>query len=103
MTTKLTITATSILETKPITFDFLIYPVHYNQLPQYDELQKNYFCCIRRPTYFTIVTWLWTSILKASNFNTIPFLTNLTKQLHDDFKVEYREEGAPLRPDDTLI
>jgi transglutaminase-like putative cysteine protease len=43
-----------------------------------------------------------TSILKASNFNTIPFLTNLTKQLHDDFKVEYREEGAPLRPDDTF-
>jgi hypothetical protein len=42
-----------------------------------------------------------TSILKASNFNTIPFLTNLTKQLHDDFKVEYREE-APLRPDDTF-
>jgi hypothetical protein len=26
----------------------------------------------------------------------------LTKQLHDDFKVEYREEGAPLRPDDTF-
>jgi hypothetical protein len=39
---------------------------------------------------------------KASNFNTIPFLTNLTKQLHDDFKVEYREEGAPLRPDDIF-
>jgi transglutaminase-like putative cysteine protease len=55
MTTKLTITATSILETKKYNpFDFL-YPVHYNQLPlQYDELQKNYFCCIRRPTYFTI-------------------------------------------------
>jgi hypothetical protein len=27
----------------------------------------------------------------------------LTKQLHDDFKVEYREEGAPLRPDDTNL
>jgi transglutaminase-like putative cysteine protease len=26
----------------------------------------------------------------------------LTKQLHDDFKVEYREEGAALRPDDTF-
>jgi transglutaminase-like putative cysteine protease len=64
--------------------------------------RKNYFCCTRGPTYLTIVTGLRTSILKASNFNTIPFLTNLTKQLHDDFKVEYREEGAPLRPDDTF-
>jgi hypothetical protein len=55
--------------------------------------RKNYFCCTRGPTYLTIVG-LWNINFKASNFNTIPFLTNLTKQLHDDFKVEYREEGA---------
>jgi hypothetical protein len=74
MTTKLTITATSILETKNIILDFLIYPVHYNQLPlQYDELQKNYFCCTRGPTYLTIVTGLRNINFKASNFNTIPF------------------------------
>jgi hypothetical protein len=64
--------------------------------------RKNYFCCTRGPTYLTIVTGLRNINFKASNFNTIPFLTNLTKQLHDDFKVEYREEGAPLRPDDTF-
>jgi hypothetical protein len=99
MTTKLTITATSILKQKNITFDFLIYPVHYNQLPlQYDELQKNYFCCIRGQLISQLLLDYGTSILKASNFNTIPFLTNLTKQLHDDFKVEYRE-GAPLDTD----
>jgi hypothetical protein len=48
MTTKLTITATSILETKKYNpFDFLIYPVHYNQLPlQYDELQKKFFAAL---------------------------------------------------------
>jgi hypothetical protein len=61
MTTKLTITATSILETKPIillTFWFIRYIIissHYNTM----NYRKNYFCCIRRPTYFTIVTWLW--------------------------------------------
>jgi transglutaminase-like putative cysteine protease len=105
MTTKLTITATSILETKTYNpFDFLIYPVHYNQLPlQYDELQKKLlFAALEGQLISQLLLDYGTSILKASNFNTIPFLTNLTKQLHDDFKVEYREEGAPLRPDDTF-
>jgi hypothetical protein len=73
MTTKL-ITATSILETKTYNpFDFLIYPVHYNQLPlQYDELQKNYFCCIRGQLISQLLLDYGTSILKTSN-NTIPF------------------------------
>jgi hypothetical protein len=57
-------------------------------------------CCTRGPTYLTIVTGLRTSILKASNFNTIPFLTNLTKQLHDDFRLN--TEKKDIRPDDTF-
>jgi hypothetical protein len=41
-----------------------------------------------------------TSILKLLIL--IPFHFNKFDELHDDFKVEYREEGAPLRPDDTF-
>jgi hypothetical protein len=42
------------------------------------------------------------TILKATNFNTILFLTALTKQIHQDFIVEYRNWIA-IPPDETLI
>jgi hypothetical protein len=41
-------------------------------------------------------------LLRESN-NTVSYLTNLTNQLHDDFSVEYRHEGAPLHPDETFF
>jgi hypothetical protein len=37
------------------------------------------------------------------NNDTVSYLTKLTNQLHDDFSVEYRHEGAPLHPDETFL
>lgn len=104
MTDKLTITSTSFLETKAYNpFDFLIYPLHFNQLPlQYDELQKKLlFSTLVGQFISQELLDYGTTILKDSNFNTIPFLTKLTQKLHEDFVVEYREVGSPLHPDET--
>jgi hypothetical protein len=60
--------------------------------------RKITFAALEGQLISQLLLGLWDINFKT-NFNTIPFLTNLTKQLHDDFKVEYREEGAPLRPD----
>lgn len=105
MTNQLSITSTTILETKPFNpFDFLIYPLVFNQLPlQYDELQKKLlFSTLEGQLISQELLDYGTAILKASDFSTISFLTNLTKQLHEDFSVEYREIGSPLQPDETF-
>ncbi|AWG22731.1 transglutaminase [Flavobacterium faecale] len=106
MTNQLTITATTVLETKEYNpFDFLIYPLQFNQLPlQYDALQKKLlFGTLEGQMISQELLDYGNAILKASDFNTIAFLTQLTKQLHDDFIVEYREVGSPLQPDETFV
>jgi hypothetical protein len=88
MTTKLTITATSILETKKpiilLTFfiRYIIISSHYNTM----NYRKITFAALEGQLISQLLDY-GTSILKASNFNTIPFLTNLTKQLHDDLRL----------------
>ena len=105
MTKKFTITSKSILETKTYNpFDFIIYPQRYNELPfQYDELQKKllFSTLISQPISKGLIDY-GAKVLKASNFNTVQFLTNLTKKLHEDFSVEFREDGSPLQPDKTF-
>lgn len=105
MTDKLTITSESILETKIYNpFNFILHPQNFSQLPfQYNEQQKKLlFSTLQTQPISQILIDYGTAILKASNFSTIQYLTNLTKQLHDDFSVEYREDGSPLLPDDTF-
>jgi hypothetical protein len=63
---------------------------------------KNYFCFVRRELLSEELLAYASTILKATNFNTILFLTALTKQIHQDFIVEYREIGSPLPPDETF-
>ncbi|ADV51161.1 transglutaminase domain-containing protein [Cellulophaga algicola DSM 14237] len=105
MTSQLTIKAESVLETKPYNpFNFLIYPQNFNTLPfQYNVLQKKLlFSALEVVPISKVLSDYALSILQRSNFNTIPYLTNLTKQLHDDFSVEYRADGAPFIPDETF-
>ncbi len=105
MTNRLTIKAESILETKTYNpFEFILHPQNFNQLPfEYDELQKKllYSTQESQPISKDLIAYGF-AILKASNYNTIQFLTNLTKQLHEDFSIEYREVGSPLEPDETF-
>jgi hypothetical protein len=76
MNTKITSAASNILETKTYNpFNFLIYPIHHNHLPlQYDELNKNLlFAALKDQLISYLLRDYEISILKASNFNTIPF------------------------------
>lgn len=105
MTSQLVIDSISTIETKTYNpFDFLIYPLDFNKLPlKYDEKQqKLLFASLEGELLSEELLAYASTILKATNFNTISFLTALTKQIHQDFIVEYREIGSPLPPDETF-
>lgn len=105
MTTKLSIESISILEIKDYNpFDFIIHPQIYNQLPfEYEDLQKQllFSALLGSPLSKELVEY-GKKVQQASNYNTLQYLTSLTKQLHDDFIVEYREVGSPYSPDETF-
>lgn len=101
----LTIKTESVLETKPFNpFGFIIHPQVYNKLPfKYNQTQqKLLFSALETQPISKKLQDYGDSILKESNFNTVSFLTALTKQVHDDFKVEYRKAGPPLVPNKTF-
>lgn len=105
MTTKLSIKSESIIKTKRYNpFSFILHPQSFNQLPfQYDEQQlKLLFSTLEKQPISEVLKNYGAAIQEASNFKTIQYLTNLTNQLHEDFSVEYREEGSPLLPDETF-
>ncbi|WP_179007221.1 transglutaminase family protein [Winogradskyella forsetii] len=104
-TDTLNIIATTLLETKEFNpFEFLIYPLHYNQLPlQYEASHKKLLYSSLEGEFISQdLLDYGNTIIRTANFRTIPYLTLLTKQLHDDFKVEYRAVGSPLLPDETF-
>ena len=105
MTKKLTIKAESILETTPFNpFDFILYPQHFNELPfEYFEPRKKllYASLQKKPISEALLDY-GNSLLKSSNFNTVTYITTLTKHIHEDFTVVYRHLGAPLSPNRTF-
>ena len=105
MTTHLSFTAESVVETKSFNpFDFILQPDIYNHLPfEYTEQQQKilYSALVKQPLAKEIMVY-GDALQAASGFNTIQYLTKLTHQLHEDFIVEYRELGEPLSPDKTF-
>lgn len=105
MTKKLSINTVSVLKVKPYNpFDFILYPENINTLPfQYNKLQeKLLFSALEvHPISQELIDY-GTNLQKGSDHNTIQYVSLLTKQLHDDFIVEYREDGSPLSPDKTF-
>jgi hypothetical protein len=61
------------------------------------------FSALEKTTLSRTLLDYGSSIFKESNNDTVSYLTNATNQLHDDFSVEYRHEGAPLDPDETFF
>ena len=105
LTNKLTIKAESIVETNTYNpFNFILHPQNYNELPfQYtDQQEKLLFSTLEKLPISKALVNFGLEIQKATHFNTIQYLTQLTKQLHQDFIIEYREEGSPLQPDETF-
>lgn len=86
-------------------FNFLLHPQEFNHMPfKYDAQQQHLLS-----PYLNLADQLspeliayGESIQQESNFFTIPYLSRLTKQLHQDFLVEYRHEGFPLLPSHTF-
>ncbi|MFT6270041.1 MAG: hypothetical protein ACJAVV_002869 [Alphaproteobacteria bacterium] len=104
LTTSLTIAVENTLQTQEYNpFNFIIHPDSFNTIPfTYSEHQHQ----ILNPSLHNVaiaqkLVDYAGSIIKASYFNTIAFVTNLTKQRHKYFVVEYREDGPPLSPDNT--
>lgn len=105
LTGNLSIEATSIIETQPYNpFDFIIHPQKYYQIPfQYARQQQELlFSTLGKPKLSKALLKYGATLQKASAFNTLQYVANLTNQLHHDFTVEFREEGAPMLPDDTF-
>ena len=105
MVSQLKIKSESTVEVKEYNpFDFILHPQKYNQLPfEYDKLQKSllYSSLVKEPIAADLLNF-GATILAKSNNNTISFLISLTSQLHQEFLVEYREDGPPLLPDETF-
>lgn len=105
MINTLSITSTSVLEIGAFNpFDFLIYPEQFNQLPfQYNDLQKKLlFSALEVQPISQALIDYGVALQKACSYNTTQYISLLTKQLHDDFNVIYREIGSPLLPDETF-
>lgn len=104
LTNSLTITVKSSLQTKAYNpFNFLIYPDSFNTIPfTYTEHQYQIlYASLQKVVLPAELVNYSDAILDACDFNTITFVTNLTKQIHHDFTVEYREDGPPLSANDT--
>jgi transglutaminase-like putative cysteine protease len=105
LTKSFTISVESSLQTKEYNpFNFIIYPDSFNKLPfNYSDHQYQIlFAALQKPDIAQELIDYADAILKSSDFNTIAFITNLTTQIHQDFIVEYREDGPPLSPDNTF-
>lgn len=105
LTKKLTINAESIIETKPFNpFAFVLFPERFNVLPfEYNLQQKNSLLAeLEAQPLSKDLAAFGQQILKEAQSNTITLLTTITRKLHEDFIVEYREEGPPLPPEQTF-
>lgn len=85
-------------------FNFIFYPLSFSKLPfSYDKPLKS----LLQPSLSVSeispeLIEYGEKVRKASNSNTLPFITNLTSQIHSDFTVESRLIGMPFEADRTF-
>ena len=105
LTNSFTIHAETSLQTKEYNpFNFIVHPDSFNTIPfTYSEHQSQllYASLQKSPLAQELIDYSH-AILESSQFNTVTFITNLTIQIHQDFSVEYREDGPPLTPANTF-
>ncbi|WP_420316095.1 transglutaminase family protein [Ekhidna sp.] len=85
-------------------FNYLIYPGSFLTVPfEYPNQLKHLLTASLNHTELSneIVSYL-NAILKSAKNDTASFILALTQQIHSDFKVEIREEGVPMSPNDTF-
>ncbi len=103
-TSSLLIDSTAIVEVNEFNaFDFLVYPASASRLPlEYDEktridLAPNLFKLSDSATIQAII-----KDLGLIDFDTVSFLTNLTKKMPKQYEYEVREFGACQSPEVTF-
>ncbi|MCF8261857.1 MAG: transglutaminase family protein [Melioribacteraceae bacterium] len=85
-------------------FNFLIHPPEFLELPFiYDDqtFQLLKPALTTTPMSKAMNEYLLENVRKSNN-NTLEFLTKLTRQIHEDFVLGYRELGPPLNPEETF-
>lgn len=101
----LTIKAETVIELKEFNvFNWLIYPYQYNQVPfVYGQKRAAALAPAMKTNREEAQLKVYAeALLKECDQETVPFLTTLTRQIHKDFKIIYREEGEPYTPEKTL-
>jgi transglutaminase-like putative cysteine protease len=85
-------------------FNFLIYPPEYAKLPfDYDKKTKKLLKpALKTGSLTEPMKQFLENVITETDHQTVPFLTELTKQVHQNFNVENRETGAPHRPEYTF-
>jgi transglutaminase-like putative cysteine protease len=106
MTRALTVETEAVIDSKSFNpFNFLVYPGELNKFPfSYTETQKILLHTFLQPVAVSAdLLDYGKHVDTGPNFDVIHFLANLTRKIHSDFVLVYREEGAPLHPDTTFM
>lgn len=105
LTNEFTCTATSLIELRAYNpFDFIIQPDNFNSLPfAYSSLQAQLLLAALQGIAVSQESVDYSdTILTNVDKKTLSFLLELTRQIHRDFSIVYRELGAPLEPAETF-
>ncbi len=102
---KLTITSQVQVEISPYNpFNFLVYPTEYLQIPfEYEKRDKQLLKTALDTFGLEPPLQNYTKkILQESNYHSVNFITNLTKDIAKNISLQSRETGEPLQPDITF-
>lgn len=85
-------------------FNFLVYPLEYSQCPfTYSaDLRQCLGATLQPLNIGEPLRKFGGQVLQEAGNNTITFLTEITRKIHQRFTVESRETGQPHKPDDTF-
>ncbi len=85
-------------------FNFIVFPNSYFDLPFHysDRLKDMLFADLFSERIDLPLIEFGNHILEKSTYKTLNFITNLTQQIHSDFKLESRPDGEPFKADKTF-
>lgn len=103
-TRKICFSATSRIESLEFNpFDFLIHPVAFTQFPFTYNRDDRLLLAPALETIPCEKIIRWSSRIAAENdYQTLGFLVELTRAIHEEFEVKNRETGSPLNPDEVF-
>jgi len=84
--------------------DFLVYPMNYTKIPfqysgNFSEIVLPY---LKKTEMDYQLVDFGNTVLSESNNNTVDFIINSTRRIHNNFEVIERIEGEPYHPDRTF-